>query len=496
MSMEELFATAVDRLERNLPVDDVMALCTTDEERAELRELLFVVEDMVDLALQPAPAPSPVRRQASRALFLQTILEMQVAQEAQLASAPVAVAAPAAGLVPKVAAPAVAASPGLRERVHDWLQQFRGSPFGSFAFNMAPLAALLLAIYLATAWISSTAQASVPGEPAYRIKEWAREIKKELAAPEARATILRENDEEVQRELTLMAERAANLESVAPRVSQLLQYRGMAGRLHLVGPLHVLPNYQPDLQSPEVQDITIEGDLRLGVPVRLEYQVLPGNPNLVQGITIVVLGAPEPTPESVATPPQMLPTEDESKCPVPAPAGWMPLAAFPGDKVTDIAMRAGESVIDIMSINCLDELVFTEQSLIMVPDTYYIPPPTAIPTEPPPVYRPPAQQPAPAPTRRPTPTPATTVDRVPTPAATATDNEPSGGPTATVTDAPATAPAATATPAPTSAATATADASVTPDVSATSTAAPRRILADHIRTDPPNPRHPRSISII
>ena len=56
MSMEELFATAVDRLEKNLPVDDVMALCTTDEERAELRELLFVVEDMVDLALQPAPA--------------------------------------------------------------------------------------------------------------------------------------------------------------------------------------------------------------------------------------------------------------------------------------------------------------------------------------------------------------------------------------------------------------------------------------------------------
>ena len=53
MSMEELFAEAVDRLEKNRPVDDIMARCT-EEERAELRELLFVVEDMADLALQLA----------------------------------------------------------------------------------------------------------------------------------------------------------------------------------------------------------------------------------------------------------------------------------------------------------------------------------------------------------------------------------------------------------------------------------------------------------
>ncbi|MBP8293259.1 MAG: hypothetical protein KAX65_10825, partial [Caldilineaceae bacterium] len=455
MSMEELFAQAVDRVEKNQPIDDILALCT-EEQRVELRELLFVVEDMVDLALQPAPTPSPVRRNASRALFLQTLLEMQIAQEAQLA--PVAAAAPVAVAALKPTAPA---RPSLLDNLRAWAQQFRGSPFGAFAFSLAPLAALLLAAYLATFWISFAAQASVPGEPGYGIKEWAREIKKDLASAEERDEILRENDKEVRREVELMAERAANLKSVAPRVSQLLQYQGRIGRMLLVGPLRVLPNYQPDLQAPEMAPVTIVGDLRPGTPVRLEYQVLPGNPNLVQGVSIIALGAPEPTPELVAVPESVLPTPEEENCNVLLIPGWEPLAVFPGDKVTDVANRSGMSLDDIMRINCLKGQVFTTRRTILVPESYYIKvTPVTMPIEPAPVYRQPVQPVQPA---APTPTPTRRPTRTPEPTPTAIDE---ATPTATATGEESDEADTSAPLAPAGAATAT------PDIGATATAVP------------------------
>ncbi len=434
MSMEDIFAEAVERLERGEPLDEILA-SYPEAVRAELAALLLVVEDVIDLALEAAPTPSPVRRLDARTQFMQTIVEMKAAHT------PVAVApepAPAP-IAPPVAPPPKSLpppQPSLLDKLRTWLQGWQETPFGAFAFNLAPLAALLLAAYLATAWMASTAQAAVPGDPAYRIKEWARETNTELATPEERSELQRRNDAEIQREMELVATRAANLESVAPRSTLRLQFRGMDGRIFLIGPLRVLPNYQPDRQADIVEALTIEGDLQVGVPVELEYQILPGNPGLVQGIAIRVLGAPEPTPEQIATP-TIVPTNDGTGCQVMVIPGWEPLAIFPGMKVTDIASRAGISIFDLMAVNCLEEQVFTSRGMILVPENYYIKvTPTSMPTAAPPVYRPPAA-PTATPTRRPTRTPAptATAPEESTPDATATGEMPDA-PTATPTDAP------------------------------------------------------------
>lgn len=482
MSMEEIFAEAVERLKAGEPAKDIVA-SYPEADREELLAMLLLVEDLVDMAMEPAPTPSPVRRHNHRALFLQTLLDMQAAQSAAQLQTPAA--APALAPAPPPPRPPMPAParPGLLDGLRAWLEQWRGaSPLGALAFNFAPLAALLLAVYLATAWVSSTAQASVPGEPAYRIKEWAREIQTELAAPEERSELRRRNDAELQREMELLAERTANLESVAPRLSQALQFRGMAGRVFLIGPLRVLPNYQPDLQGEEVLATTIEGELVPGVPVRLDYQVLPGNPNLVQGIKIVVVGAPEPTPELAAEPELVFSTVAGDDCEVLVIPGWEPLAVFPGMSVMDIANRAGVSIFDIMSVNCLEQQVFTERGKILVPENYYIKvTPTSMPTAPAPVYRPPAP-PAPTatPTQRPTRTPEPTSE--PTAAPTATSEPEDAGsttPTATPDSSstrPTVEPTATgdtpATAAPTATPTATADTG-----EATATAEPTATVA-------------------
>ena len=467
MSMEEIFAEAVERLKAGEPAEEIVA-SYPEADREELLSMLLLVEDLVDMAMEPAPTPSPVRRHNHRALFLQTLLEMQSAQGADQVQTPAA--APALAPSPPLPRPQTPAParPSLLDGLRAWLEQWRGaSPLGALAFNFAPLAALLLAVYLAAAWVSSTAQASVPGEPAYRIKEWAREIQTELAAPEERSELRRRNDAELQREMELLAERTANLESVAPRLSQALQFRGMAGRVFLIGPLRVLPNYQPDLQGDEVLATTIEGDLVPGVPVRLDYQVLPGNPNLVQGIKIVVVGAPEPTPELAAEPQLVFPTVEGDDCEVLVIPGWEPLTVFPGMTVMDIANRAGVSIFDIMSVNCLEQQIFAERGRILVPENYYIKvTPTSMPTAPAPVYRPPAPPSAPTatPTRRPTRTPEPTSE--PTAAPTATGEPEDAGATPTVTpedssSRPTVEPAATgdapATTAPTATPTAAAD---------------------------------------
>lgn len=479
MSMEEIFAEAVERLKAGEPAKDIVA-SYPEADREELLAMLLLVEDLVDMAMEPAPTPSPVRRHNHRALFLQTLLDMQAAQSAAQSQTPAA--APALAPAPPPPRPPMPAParPGLLDGLRAWLEQWRGaSPLGALAFNFAPLAALLLAVYLATAWVSSTAQASVPGEPAYRIKEWAREIQTELAAPEERSELRRRNDAELQREMELLAERTANLESVAPRLSQALQFRGMAGRVFLIGPLRVLPNYQPDLQGEEVLATTIEGELVPGVPVRLDYQVLPGNPNLVQGIKIVVVGAPEPTPELAAEPELVFSTVAGDDCEVLVIPGWEPLAVFPGMSVMDIANRAGVSIFDIMSVNCLEQQVFTERGKILVPENYYIKvTPTSMPTAPAPVYRPPA--PPATPTQRPTRTPEPTSE--PTAAPTATSEPEDAGsttPTATPDSSstrPTVEPTATgdtpATAAPTATPTATADTG-----EATATAEPTATVA-------------------
>jgi hypothetical protein len=434
MSMEEIFAEAVERLEKGEPLDAILA-SYPEAVRAELAALLLVVEDVIDLALQAAPTPSPVRRLDARTQFMQAIVEMKAAR----APAAPPELAPVAPTLPRPK-PAPPPQPSLLDNLRTWLQEWRETPFGAFAFNLAPLAALLLAAYLATAWVSSTAQAAVPGDPTYRIKEWARETNTELAAPEERSELQRKNDAEIQREMELVTTRAANLESVAPRATLKLQFRGMDGRIFLVGPLRVLPNYQPDRQADAVEALTIEGDLQIGVPVELEYQILPGNPGLVQGIAIRVLGAPEPTPEQVETPAVFVPMQDGTACQTMVIPGWEPLAIFPGMKVTDIASRAGISIFDLMAVNCLEEQEFTSRAMILVPENYYIKvTPTSMPTAAPPVYRPPVAPAAPTatPTRRPTRTPAptATAPEESAPDATATAENPDA-PTATPTDAP------------------------------------------------------------
>ena len=70
----------------------------------------------------------------------------------------------------------------------------------------------------------------------------------------------------------------------------------------MIGPFLVAPNYQPDAAAENFAPMDIKGSLQPGSVVQLTYRVLPGNPNVVQGVRAVVVDGPKPAPTPTAAP--------------------------------------------------------------------------------------------------------------------------------------------------------------------------------------------------
>ena len=158
--------------------------------------------------------------------------------------------------------------------------------------RLAPLALLLVVVLLATSSVVALAQSSLPGDPAYLVKEWMRAQRLGLAPANLRESVRQLNQEQVLADVGAAARRLIhenNLEEVAPRAKVTMIYHGQNGKLLRVGDLMVAPNYQPRLTVEEFLPMQMDDGLQPGDQVELEFQVLPGNPGVVQGIALRIV---------------------------------------------------------------------------------------------------------------------------------------------------------------------------------------------------------------
>ena len=443
MTMDELFAEAVERLKAGESTASIVASFPVDAQ-AEINDLLAIVELTDQVAVQPLPQRTTRQRSLARAQFLQQTAAIRAEMEETLG---------AETLVPAQAALSTqkrTEQPGWWER----LSMAWGSLFDTPLLRLAPLAIIIIAVYLATFWTVRTAQAALPGDAAYPIKQWMREQRLSLAPADQRIKIITDNEKEVAEEAQKLAADQENRMNARAALStentEPMVYYGNKGDLMMIGPFLVAPNYQPVAGVEDFKTMEIQGALVPGAVVQLTYKLLPGNPSVVQGVRAVVVDSPKPAPTPTSAP------ERAVGCQRILPDSWVPYPVRPGDNLSRLAYRTGASVIRIMDVNCLETASLLGVSQIYLPQRVYvrvtppvIPPPPTLPP-PPATLVPPATV---IPELTATPMPPTTQPDQPTPVATEEVTEPPSGDatvpaTAAPTTEPGTTPAATPTDVP------------------------------------------------
>ena len=154
------------------------------------------------------------------------------------------------------------------------------------ALRLAPLALLLVVVYVAAFSVVAAAKSSIPGDPAFPLKQWMREQRVQLADGEQfkDAVVVAENEiaaemkELAARQIARQAVHQTNGQEPAMELTQQFLYRGQSGDLLDVGPLLVAPNFQPDANSEQMAPMAIEGDLAPGVLVEIHVSNLAWQP--------------------------------------------------------------------------------------------------------------------------------------------------------------------------------------------------------------------------
>ena len=403
-----------------------------------------MVELAERLATAPVPKPSTVQTDRARARFLQQAASFRTELRETLGEQ------------------FVAPKPTSRwddfvERTREFWRSFLDVP----VLRLAPLAAILVAIYVATFLMVNTAEAALPGDLVYPFKQWAREQRITRSDAAERNHVIIESQNQVADELKKVADRGAaramepgiDLATLVTEKTDTLVYYGRKNNLLLFGSLLVAPNYQ---ENPNVEDfapIELKGTLEPGVTVQLTYHILPAGPNVVQGVRAEVIDRPKPTPVLTATP--ILLPMISGVCQVTISPGWLPYQVKQTDSLSFLAFHSGTSKERIAGANCLSDDTLPE--MIYLPERIYV---KVTPTDMPPITEPmptATATPEPPPTMTPLPEPPTTVPQEPdiTPIVVPTSTEVSpggvdGNPTATPTDTPATGGGGIVTPEPTS----------------------------------------------
>ncbi len=427
MSMDELFAEAIERLQAGESLDAIVAPHAPLVE-AELRALLAVVDEIGALAAQPVPQRSATRRSAFRAQFLVEA----AAREAELQAAQSELAPAGRASAP----PPPSAWARLLERTEALWQSFAAVP----VLRLAPLAMVLILVALVTSWTVVAAEATLPWEPIFPIKQWMRDQRIQLAPPSLKEYVIELKNQQILKELEEVTKRQSEApqKNLAPLVQQLTEdfiYYGETGKLLVVGPLKVIPQYQPDPNRPEsVAMEWIGGEPSPGSTVHLTFQMMPGLPNTVQGVRLEVLSgiAPVPPPQPTATATQA-PGAFPPECVVTPPDDWVSKLMLPGATVNSVAAKYGLNLETLMRVNCLQQGDTPDRIFVPLRNVAPWTQATPLPALPPSTE---GQQPVQqatatlVPTSQPTSAPDNTATPVPT-EPTATPNE-SGTPAATV----------------------------------------------------------------
>ena len=158
-------------------------------------------------------------------------------------------------------------------------------------------------------------------------------------------------------------------------------YRGQGvGDLLITDATNILPRYLSDANvADEFTEMAIFGYLEPGVEIEVEYQIIPGGQDYVQGIRLSVIEVPPveiPTPAividesadaDVASQPEIQIAPPES-CTVSPDAGWVTYRIKEGDSLGAIAASRAVALSEVANRNCIANLnVVVWGSEIFVP---------------------------------------------------------------------------------------------------------------------------------
>ncbi len=375
---EVIFAEAIERVEAGESADLVIA-SYAPQHQAELRDMLAIVVATAVLRHAPVPRPATSRRSAQRAAFLQKAAELRTA----------------VALEPPVAPrPAIAttAQPGslatswqqlqqqITAQIAATVQQLAQGLVGRPGLRLAPFIALL-AIVISSFGLVQVAQAAMPGNLTYPVKQWIRKQELNLASPAQRVEVVRKQEAEQAQEI-VQAAQVATKQSTAIRASGEFIFYGYAdqlaadGRTPLlkIGNLLVQAAYQPNVGQPTLLSMPVPAGLVPGTQVRLAYQIVPDGVSgtqtpIVQGIALQMIEEQPlvPTPIPTATPTQIEQPSLPSNCTVSNPGGWLPYRIQPGDTLAALAARTGTNIATLRIANCLPSDSILADTLLLVP---------------------------------------------------------------------------------------------------------------------------------
>ncbi len=364
---EDSFLLAVAQLEAGVALEIVLSSFPV-EERADLRELLTVVAATHHLQEIDIPRPAPEERAASKRAFLQVATAMKQATAAErvtmAASAPAQAstdsrAGAAAPLSNSRAATSRSVVPTttLGSRLATWWADLV-SNLAPTGLRLAPLIAMLAAIWLGAFSAVNVAQAAIPGQAAYAAKTWIFAQKLTLSAEKDRTEIYTDFTKQLETDNALAGELAAKENKIVP--SQVDLIIDNIGRTHIEmgGQLYEL-SYRKSLDSNEMLPTKIVGLPAEGAQAHIEYQIVP-DPNgppgatVLQGISITIEEEPLVIPTAVPTTVESTaPVVTNRSCSNEIPTGWVAYRVPAGVTLSGISQQTGASVVTLTRVNCI-----------------------------------------------------------------------------------------------------------------------------------------------
>jgi LysM repeat protein len=372
LSSEEIFAEAVGRLEAGESLEQILASYPSAN-RAELFDMLSIVQVVHEMGSAPVPMPAVGHRAAAKQNFLAAAAQMRLERMADARPAESVFTSPANGQARLLETPpSLSGTAATRRRPaapvsNPWERLVEGfqALFANRALRLAPLIVVFAFVLLSTSTVVTMAQTAVPGDLAYTLKQWIRKQELELAPPDRRELVRQEQERELAEDVKRAAERADQNSAIIQAEDTQIYY-GRSGRLLKIGGLTVMDRYQPDANVETFKEMTVEGDLEPGAQVQIAYQILPGQSDTVQGIALSVVAPPAETPVAEPSAPDVTHPQADS-CTVTQPEGWVPYEVQVGDNLTFLANRGSTTVDKIVQANCL------QSETILIGARLYVP---------------------------------------------------------------------------------------------------------------------------
>lgn len=352
---EDIFAKAIERVEAGETIEAVLAT-TPEALRAELREVLLLITATHHLQRAPVPQPPAPRRADRKKAFLAAATQMKA--EVALDTPPVVTPAPVAkaqSVKSRQTKPTRVA--GLATFWRTFLDSFH-SP----NFSLAPLATIIIAVYLGVFGFNTAAQAAELGDLTYPIKQWLGYQALSLSSEEVRPALyddleIRLANDVSKAQQTLSTATATKVAIIT--TESFLLVKGVEDDYLLVGPLRVLMKYQPDPNVDEYVPMAMSDIPGVNSQVELTFQIIaneetPNEPLAVQGRALKVITEGQLTFDNSQATTPVSPPPTPIHCNAAKPAGWEPALVKEGELLTMVAERMSVDLAELITVNCLD----------------------------------------------------------------------------------------------------------------------------------------------